>query len=64
MILVSTYLDDELLGRVDALAKERGISRIEVLVVLVYAGLLAHGQAEDDRAPPPVSQRRIRGGSA
>ena len=31
---------------------------------LVYAGLLAHGQAEDDRAAPPVSQRRIRGGSA
>ena len=42
MILVSTYLDEELLGRVDALADERGITRTEVLVVLVYAGLLAH----------------------
>ena len=56
MILVSTYLDEELLGRVDALAKERGITRIEVLVVLVHAGLLAHEPGEDDLAPPPVSQ--------
>ena len=64
MILVSTYLDEDLLGRVDALADERGITRTELLVVLVHAGLLAHEQGEHDRAPPPVSQRRIRGGSA
>lgn len=62
MILVTTYLDEELLGRVDALADERGITRTEVLVVLVHAGLLAHEQ--DDLAPPPVSQRRMRSGSA
>jgi hypothetical protein len=55
---VCTLLEDEEIERVDALARERGVSREEMVIVIFYAGL---AELED---APPVSRARFKAGAS
>jgi hypothetical protein len=55
---ISTVLEDEEIDRVEALARERGVSREEMVVVIFYAGLAA---LEDGA---PASRARSKAGAS
>jgi hypothetical protein len=56
--LVGTILEGDEIERVDALARERGVSREEMVVVVFYSGLV---ELEDRE---PVSRARPKAGAS
>lgn len=51
--IVTANLDPDAIARIDALAEERGLTRDEMIIVLVLLGLEAREREPGEGSPPP-----------